>query len=663
LAWASGRCGAAATAHGETVREGDVVTLTLPRSGGGMTARCRVLERSWRAGQSLISLKLQWFRPSEELPADLLARQPQQPVVKPQSRDVIRSLAAASSSAGTSTSGFSGTVVNNSTVNVSVTSRGGAGIYVDDHGADPTGTRDSYAAIMRTLDKCRSFRIPLLFGNGTYLWNTKIVADFDLLIRGNRRGTTWGANVALDAMIEFRATGSRIFGGGIEDINAISTAAQASDTALVKVDSAHGFTMRDVFAQGFHLAVRLTSNEFGNSEAITIENVENFAYDLGGGTVRRPYGVVKAIAGTDGTVSDSKIISARCEGGTGWNVELNDVHRFRVLDPYMSSLTNNILGNVWIHNNSGAAGAYANTGGHTIENPHLEDDWVDGAHVNAVNVLIDADTNTAARLLHNCRVIAMQTSNTSRILAKLANSGSQAFTNRYNEVIALDHSGSYVGWVTVGANVYRAIITAPHADKSIFTTVANAGTSTAINRTLLDYPGAGSVPADANLDLNYLTTNGDDSRLYTVDRLGATRELMTADVAIAKSLVDAKGDLIVATADNTPARLAVGTNEYALVADSAATPGVKWARRGTAYVIDRGRTSVDGTSTDTFTISLTVTDTIALGDVVLTPSTYLGAAKYLYVSAVDNTAHTFTVKTDANPGGTIQITWAVLKNV
>jgi len=46
--------------------------------------------------------------------------------------------------------------------------------------------------------------------------------------------------------------------------------------------------------------------------------------------------------------------------------------------------------------------------------------------------------------------------------------------------------------------------------------------------------------------------------------------------AIAASLVDAKGDLIVATADNTPARLAVGANNRLLQADSAATPGVKW---------------------------------------------------------------------------------------
>ncbi len=44
-----------------------------------------------------------------------------------------------------------------------------------------------------------------------------------------------------------------------------------------------------------------------------------------------------------------------------------------------------------------------------------------------------------------------------------------------------------------------------------------------------------------------------------------------------KSLVDAKGDLVTATADNTPARLAVGANGETLVADSSQSTGLKWA--------------------------------------------------------------------------------------
>jgi hypothetical protein len=47
--------------------------------------------------------------------------------------------------------------------------------------------------------------------------------------------------------------------------------------------------------------------------------------------------------------------------------------------------------------------------------------------------------------------------------------------------------------------------------------------------------------------------------------------------AIQNAIVDAKGDLIAATANDTPARLAVGANGTVLTADSAETTGLKWA--------------------------------------------------------------------------------------
>lgn len=60
----------------------------------------------------------------------------------------------------------------------------------------------------------------------------------------------------------------------------------------------------------------------------------------------------------------------------------------------------------------------------------------------------------------------------------------------------------------------------------------------------------------------------------------------TMATMVPKTIVDAKGDLIAATAADTTARLAVGANGETLVADSSTATGLKWAApsSGSSYV-------------------------------------------------------------------------------
>ena len=68
--------------------------------------------------------------------------------------------------------------------------------------------------------------------------------------------------------------------------------------------------------------------------------------------------------------------------------------------------------------------------------------------------------------------------------------------------------------------------------------------------------------------------------------------------AIQNAIIDAKGDLIAATAADTPARLAVGTNGQVLTADSTAATGIKWAQP-TGLTLLSTTTMNSGTTTQT----------------------------------------------------------------
>lgn len=77
---------------------------------------------------------------------------------------------------------------------------------------------------------------------------------------------------------------------------------------------------------------------------------------------------------------------------------------------------------------------------------------------------------------------------------------------------------------------------------------------------------------------------------------------------VSNSLVNAKGDLVTATADDTPARLGVGTNDHLLMAASGEATGLKWAALAASQVptleATKVPTLVQNAQTDSYTLVL-----------------------------------------------------------
>jgi hypothetical protein len=119
----------------------------------------------------------------------------------------------------------------------------------------------------------------------------------------------------------------------------------------------------------------------------------------------------------------------------------------------------------------------------------------------------------------------------------------------------------------------------------------------AVATSLADLLGgtSGQVLAkNSNTDMDFVWVAQDDSN------------------AIQNSIVDAKGDLVAASANDTPARLAVGANGTVLTADSAEATGLKWvAPSATIGSAQNFVSTQQGTSSLTYT-GLTTAQSVTL---------------------------------------------------
>ena len=195
--------------------------------------------------------------------------------------------------------------------------------------------------------------------------------------------------------------------------------------------------------------------------------------------------------------------------------------------------------------------------------------------------ILDADINASA-------AIALSKLATDP-LARANHTGSQAAStiSDFNEA-AQDAVGNAVGTgltytdstgaISVTANTYDAYGSA----STVAGNLSTHESDTTTHGTTGNIVGTSDTQTLTNKTLTSPKINEDVVVTATATELnyvdGVTSAIQTQlDGKVDESLFDTKGDILVASADNTPAKLAAGTNGYLLTANSSATNGIEWA--------------------------------------------------------------------------------------
>ena len=128
------------------------------------------------------------------------------------------------------------------------------------------------------------------------------------------------------------------------------------------------------------------------------------------------------------------------------------------------------------------------------------------------------------------------------------------------------------------------------------TPLTGGGTSGSVTVGIQD----GTTAQKGAVQLEDSTSSTSTTKASTPNSVKSAYDL--ANAAIPKSLVDAAGDLIYATADNTPARLAIGTAGQVLKVNSGAT-APEWGAAGGATGLTLVKTQTVGSGVSSVTVS------------------------------------------------------------
>jgi hypothetical protein len=150
----------------------------------------------------------------------------------------------------------------------------------------------------------------------------------------------------------------------------------------------------------------------------------------------------------------------------------------------------------------------------------------------------------------------------------------------------------------LGGTTGQVLAKNSNTDMDFVWTSPNPGDITAVNAgTGLS---GGGTSGSVTLSIDTATTV-DLTTAQTMTNKTLTSPVLTTPTI---STINAKGDLLAGTADNTIAALSVGTNGQVLTADSTAATGLKWAAAagGSTYVgVSAHKTSNQDISNNTFT--------------------------------------------------------------